>query len=459
MFFDYSHAYQDMSQSLELCKKEKLDKLYAIVCANLGTLLNDYSRQYESSVIKKEARQMFLDSFNGAIKVKHWELLATTFVNMAEFDHNIEINKFKKLFSTEIPDSTPNVRYARFLYKAIESLQQHDYKKAITYFNNQLGVIDWHNTPERTSIVSHINLADAYKAYGNKLMAKQNLQIAEAQAKQYNAKDLEIEICKKMSDMYSTLGIPDSSRIYHIAYLEKRDSINKASQLLSVGEQNFIMEMQKEEEILEELTYKHNRQKIILILSGIIILVILIFTFIIKRKNNQLTANNKILYERMQELMRNEERHQAQIKSYEQRIEDKTANKASKEKYSKSNLDTETKDNLLRRIDTVMSDTEIICKQGFSVSQLAQLVNSNTTYVSQVINEKYGHSFNMLLGNNRIIEACRRIRDEQQYDKLTIEAISQSVGFKSRVTFVSAFKRVVGLTPSEYIKMAAQQEE
>jgi AraC-like DNA-binding protein len=36
-------------------------------------------------------------------------------------------------------------------------------------------------------------------------------------------------------------------------------------------------------------------------------------------------------------------------------------------------------------------------------------------------------------------------------------AISQSVGFKSRSAFVTAFKRFTGLTPSEYLRVAKEK--
>lgn len=101
-----------------------------------------------------------------------------------------------------------------------------------------------------------------------------------------------------------------------------------------------------------------------------------------------------------------------------------------------------------------MDQSDWICRKEFSLNQLAQLVGSNKTYVSQVINEKYGVSFSILLGNNRIKEACRRINDEEQYGQYTLEGISESVGFKSKATFNSSFKRLIGLTPSEYQSMA-----
>jgi len=455
MFFDYYNAYRDLAKSLKVCKEEKLDRLLPIVYINLGTLLNDYSRQYASTVVKKEAMDMFLSGFNGALKVKNWELLATTFVNMAEFNHTVNLAPFSKLFRNDIPQNIPNVRYARYLYKAIECLQKNDYNGARTNFNKQLEVIDWHNTPERNAIVTRMNIATVSLKEGNNRDAVDALLIAKNDAQQFSVKDLSFKISDQLSQVYEKMEMTDSAKFYRIQYLEEKDSLISSNQLTTVGEQNFIMELQEEEEKLRELTHKHKLQKIAIALTSIILLIIVVFSIIIIRKNKQLTSRNKSLYKRMQELMDTQEKQNEMLKS--QNTESPTD--LSTPKYSNSNLDIEAKDQLLRRIKEVMNTPSVICEQGFSVSQLAQLVDSNTTYVSQVINQMYGHSFNVLLGNQRIIEACRRIRDEQQHKNLTIEAISQSVGFKSRVTFVNAFKRVVGLTPSDYIKMAQSQEQ
>ena len=49
--------------------------------------------------------------------------------------------------------------------------------------------------------------------------------------------------------------------------------------------------------------------------------------------------------------------------------------------------------------------------------------------------------------------------DLNNYGNYTIEAISESVGFKSRSTFVTSFKRITGLTPSQYQRMAREESK
>ena len=42
----------------------------------------------------------------------------------------------------------------------------------------------------------------------------------------------------------------------------------------------------------------------------------------------------------------------------------------------------------------------------------------------------------------------------RHYGGLTIEAIGQSLGFKSRTNFTAIFKRFTGMTPAAYQRMA-----
>ena len=104
-----------------------------------------------------------------------------------------------------------------------------------------------------------------------------------------------------------------------------------------------------------------------------------------------------------------------------------------------------------------MENNPEIFTPDFSLERLAMLSQSRYKYVSQVINEHYGQNFNNFLNSYRIKEACKRMGDIEHYGNYTIEAISESVGFKSRSTFVTSFKRITGLTPSQYQQLARDE--
>ncbi|WP_025743883.1 helix-turn-helix domain-containing protein [Aquimarina pacifica] len=106
-------------------------------------------------------------------------------------------------------------------------------------------------------------------------------------------------------------------------------------------------------------------------------------------------------------------------------------------------------------IDTIIAYVE---KEQFylspfaSLKSLAQALNSSSNYISQTINANMGLNFNDFINQYRIEASKKRLLD-QSYKHLTIEAIGNSVGFKSKATFYNAFKKHVALSPSAFIKL------
>ena len=83
------------------------------------------------------------------------------------------------------------------------------------------------------------------------------------------------------------------------------------------------------------------------------------------------------------------------------------------------------------------------------MNTLANDLEINRNYISQVINESFNQNFSNFLNGYRIIEA-RKILSSINLN-FTIEAIAGMVGFKSKTAFNNAFKKYVGVTPSFYL--------
>lgn len=116
-------------------------------------------------------------------------------------------------------------------------------------------------------------------------------------------------------------------------------------------------------------------------------------------------------------------------------------------------------DILLMSIAHVMEDSDTVCNPDFSLSTLAQLVGSNTKYVSWVINKNYGKNFKTYLNEYRIRTASQLLVDTNKFGNLTIAGIAEKVGFKSPASFHQAFKKIYAMTPAAYIKLAMQKDE
>ena len=215
---------------------------------------------------------------------------------------------------------------------------------------------------------------------------------------------------------------------------------------------NYLMHNLKQVNLqVEDLEQKRRMQNIIITITLMGIVITTLLLFFLYKKNNRLRQSNRMLYQKNLDLLKEEDDRRKRL-SEESSITEKP-------KYLGNSMDEETKVFLREKIEENMNNIDEICSFEFSQQRLAELCDSTYKNVSQVINESYGKSFIILLSEYRIHEACRRMNDIEHYGHLTIDAIGQSVGFKGRSGFLRAFKRVTGLTPSEYQALAREHKK
>ncbi len=89
--------------------------------------------------------------------------------------------------------------------------------------------------------------------------------------------------------------------------------------------------------------------------------------------------------------------------------------------------------------------------KDFSAKELAKELNTNTRYISAVVNSRFNTNFSCLINEYRIKEALHRLSDKR-YTDMTIEEIGTSVGFANRQSFYASFYRTMNETPNSYRK-------
>lgn len=122
------------------------------------------------------------------------------------------------------------------------------------------------------------------------------------------------------------------------------------------------------------------------------------------------------------------------------------------------NLTEAKRESILTAIEKALADESLICRTDFSIDMLAEITGHNTRYVSHILNGRYGCNFRTLLNNLRMDIARRRIIDVGNYGHLTIQAIAESLGYKSNSGFVQLFRKYTGVTPSMFQKMAREEQ-
>lgn len=93
---------------------------------------------------------------------------------------------------------------------------------------------------------------------------------------------------------------------------------------------------------------------------------------------------------------------------------------------------------------------------NYSAKDMAKELETNTRYLSAVVNSRFGMNLSELKNKYRITEALHLLTDKR-YKDMNIEEISVKVGFANRQSFYAAFYKNVGKTPNNYRKEKSKQ--
>ena len=86
---------------------------------------------------------------------------------------------------------------------------------------------------------------------------------------------------------------------------------------------------------------------------------------------------------------------------------------------------------------------------SYRLQDLADKLGISRNSLSYLINTIYHKNFNELLNEKRIEVALVKLNNPE-WEKLSLQGIAEEVGFKSRTTFNTAFKKKTGCTYSEF---------
>lgn len=103
---------------------------------------------------------------------------------------------------------------------------------------------------------------------------------------------------------------------------------------------------------------------------------------------------------------------------------------------------------LFQRLERLMQEEEVYKENLLTKERVADLLGTNRTYLSQVINEQTQQNFTQYINNYRINEAIRLLSDPK--NDIPLKAVAAEVGFSSMSTFYKIFQNTVGIPPKQY---------
>ena len=97
----------------------------------------------------------------------------------------------------------------------------------------------------------------------------------------------------------------------------------------------------------------------------------------------------------------------------------------------------------------LFENKQIFTNADLKIVDLANMLNTNRTYISNVINNELYSSFSKFVNQYRIKKA-KELLLQDNGNQHTLEFVAQQVGFGSIHTFIRAFKEIEGITPGIY---------
>lgn len=104
-----------------------------------------------------------------------------------------------------------------------------------------------------------------------------------------------------------------------------------------------------------------------------------------------------------------------------------------------------------QRLHQLLETEKVYLEADLSLPALAQRAGLSTHELSYVLNEGFGVNFFQFINAYRVAEA-QRLLASAQHQHLSLVGIAFEAGFSSKTTFNTTFKKVTGLTPSQFLQ-------
>ena len=121
-------------------------------------------------------------------------------------------------------------------------------------------------------------------------------------------------------------------------------------------------------------------------------------------------------------------------------------------------INPETRDELLQKLSEFEKSKNFLDKK-ISLSVMAAMFETNTKYLSHVINTHKKKDFNNYINELRIYYVLEELKENPDFRMYKISHLAEMTGFSSHSKFTTIFKAVTGISPSNYISFIEKEVE
>lgn len=489
----YSKAMECYMKALRFCQEQGLENLQPLLYKDIGniySMFNDYeqgSSLYTKAleIARRQGDREFVNMLLSNLICAYTP--KTPIKTYWQYYDEISKNREKR----------PRYNFDLLFDKGVILKYEDKNSEAIEYFHRAAR----YSTANRLTIVClascYSSLSSAFQSLGKRDSALFYLNKNKEIAIQTGQTSLLISTLRNLSRLYHGINEPLSLE-YKAQYLSLSDSIFNLNEFNGIRNTLFYYEMDNNQKTISSLNQTNRAQTeeiaqqrrwLITLVAFIAIVLLLVAVAYIQYRRLRHAYHD--LFDRSQEQLAADNLHALRIKELEHRIAtmkaeqtqpsapagipsaplpttEQTQPERPKDEAGATSplpdpmrmplkLSEEHQTQLLNSILQVMEQTEVYCESDFTIDRLATLVNSNSRYVSQIINDVFSKNFRTFLNEFRVKKAMIRMNDTEHYGNYTIKAIAESVGYKSQSNFINVFTRQTGIKPSVFQKLSKER--
>lgn len=416
-------------------------------------------------------------------KANEYKILANmTKVNIIKGNTSSARKYYKMSEKVKNPADKENCYMGIFNFGLI-LMAEKNHVKAVETFNELLAYTLKNKMQPRYLCSSYIQLYKNYIALGDRDSTLKYLRLCESTAVKHGILHVCLDVLVKYADYYDSVGNYKAASSYRARYQREKDSIYDTNEFEAVKNEQLLYEMNKYDKYIASLNAREkerlqtiSRQRLTIAGVTVVTAVIGVLLLLVYRQKGKIDKSYNDLFVINRDFVKQQEFTRQRMLELSNRLKSSEAElaalRASQEhsdgageapdtavattaddadgKNKTLAISEDMRRKLLDAVIDVMENSTEFCSSDFSLARLATLVGSNSKYVSLVINDTFHKTFKNYVNDYRIRLACLRMADTGTYGSYTLNAIAESVGFKSYTTFVELFRKVVGITPSMY---------
>jgi len=414
------------------------------ICINhyIARLKNSYSSKEEALKIFK-SNMLFFDKKNNKTKHNH-QYLKSLRLLAASYNNNLQTDSAIRIIKQGVSESKKfknfNI-YPEFLVEyGFSKAMKNDYnqstidslKKALKYFNKK---------KKKNLAISHILIAYAYDKQKEHYKAIKHLKKVDSMHDE-SPKVLRLymrETIDLLSKQYTIVGNKEA-KIKALDKLMDIDSVifpkHKNLSKKIVEEYDTPKLLREKEEVID--TMKQNKsysKKTTLLLTGLATILLLVSIYFIWRNNTNKKRFNRLLEER---------------NSNSKKV-DNGVKKTTLTNITQLDLPEDLVKSILNQLED-FEQSKKFSNKPYTLNILSKELNTNSAYLSKIINAAKGVNFSNYLNSLRVDYAIDKLTSDKVLRSYTIKAISEEVGFNNVQSFSNAFHKKTGIFPSYFIK-------